>query len=247
MTAWIDVTVADDRSHHLRRGEPLYGERYDDVIEFREPGLAPVRLADRAWHIRLDGREAYARRFQRTFGFYEQLATVISVDGWHHIDTGGTDAYPDRFDWCGNFQSGRCAVRTTDHAYFHVRADGRPAYAPRWRYAGDYREGLAVVQRDDGRSTHIDLGGEVVHGRWFLDLDVPHKGYARARDADGWFHIDRRGRPAYTRRFAIVEPFYNGHARVEALDGTVVVIDENGLTLFTLRHGGSEGEDPGVF
>jgi hypothetical protein len=235
MTAWADVIVAADRSHHHRGGEPLYPERYDDVLDFRAPGLAPVRLKDRAWHIGLDGAAGYARRFQRTFGFYEGLATVVSPDGWHHIDAAGADAYPQRFDWCGNFQGRRCAVRATDHAYFHIDPHGDPAYGARWRYVGDYRDGLAVVQGANGRSTHIDLAGEIVHGRWFLDLDAPHKGYARARDEDGWCHVDCQGQPAYATRFAMVEPFYNGQARVETLDGALLVIDEGGRILVPLH------------
>jgi hypothetical protein len=234
MTAWADVIVAADRSHHHRGGEPLYPERYDDVLDFRAPGLAPVRLKEHAWHIGLDGAAAYARRFQRTFGFYEGLATVISLDGWHHIDSAGADAYPQRFDWCGNFQGGRCGVRATDHAYFHIDPHGDPTYGARWRYVGDYREGLAVIQGGDGRSTHIDIAGELVHGRWFLDLDAPHKGYARARDEDGWCHVNRHGQPAYATRFAMVEPFYNGQARVEALDGALLIIDEGGRFLVPL-------------
>jgi len=239
MSVWTDVVVADDRRYHLRRGEPLYGQRYDDVLDFRAPGLAPVRLADCAWHIALDGAAAYGRRFQRTFGFYEGLATVVSSDGWHHIDPGGIDAYPGRFDWCGNFQSERCAVRADDGAYLHIGPRGTPAYARRWRYVGDYREGLAVVQGADGRSTHIDLAGELVHGRWFLDLDSPHKGYARARDAHGWYHVDRQGRQAYERRFAMIEPFYNGQARVETQDCALLIIDETGHALTTLRPSGA--------
>ncbi len=235
MTTWADVIVADDRRHHLRRGEPLYAERFDDVLDFRAPGLAPVRLAERAWHISLDGAAAYARRFHRTFGFYEGLATVVSPEGWHHIDAACTDAYRERFDWCGNFQGGRCAVRAIDRSYFHIDPDGRPTYARRWPYAGDYREGLAVVQDANGRSTHIDVTGDLVHGRWFLDLDVPHKGYARARDEQGWCHVDRAGQPAYEARVAMVEPFYNGQARVETLDGALMVIAEDGRAILTLR------------
>ena len=111
----------------------------------------------------------------------------------------------------------------------------RQAYAERWRYAGDYRDGFAVVQRSDGLSTHIDRGGRTLHGRWFVDLDVFHKGYARARDDRGWFHVDEQGRPLYTRRFALVEPFYNGQARVETADGWLGVISEQGQPLLTLR------------
>jgi hypothetical protein len=235
MTAWDDVIVADDRRHHLRCGEPLYAARFDDVLDFRAPGLAPVRLADRAWHIALDGAAAYDRRFRRTFGFYEGLATVTSPDGWHHIDATGADACPHRFAWCGNFQGGRCAVRGIDRSYFHIDPAGRCTYTRRWQYVGDYREGLAVVQDASGQSTHIDVTGELAHGQWFLDLDVPHKGYARARDARGWCHVDRRGRAAYESRFAMVEPFYNGQARVETLDGALIVIAEDGTTVLTLR------------
>ena len=75
----------------------------------------------------------------------------------------------------------------------------------------------------------------VIHGRWFVDLDVFHKGLARARDADGWTHIDRCGEPAYARRFAQVEPFYNGQAGVERDDGGLEVIDSTGAVLVELR------------
>lgn len=76
-----------------------------------------------------------------------------------------------------------------------------------------------------------------MHDRWFRDLDVYHKGFARGRDAGGWMHIDRAGEPAYARRFAAVEPFYNGVARVELMDGTLEVIDESGGTVAVLRNG----------
>jgi hypothetical protein len=88
------------------------------------------------------------------------------------------------------------------------------------------------VQAADGRSTHVDLDGRMVNGRWFLDLDVFHKGFARARDDGGWTHVDTSGSPAYSRRFAAVEPFYNGQARVERFDGGLEVIDESGTAIW---------------
>ncbi len=126
-----------------------------------------------------------------------------------------------------------CADTAGD--YHHITAEGQPAYDERWRYAGDYRDGSAVVQRADGRSTHIDDQGRPLHGRWFLDLDVFHKGFARARDESGWMHVDRTGRPIYARRFAAVEPFYNGQARVERHDGGLEIIDEAAHSLVELR------------
>lgn len=227
--------MAADGTHHVLGGAALYLERFDEVLKFHEPGLAPVRRDDAAWHIRTDGSEAYGRRFMRTFGFYDGLAAVTGPDGWHHIRLDGTDISPARFEWCGNFQGGRCAVRERGGGYLHLRFDGTPAYTGRWRYAGDFRDGIGVVQEADGRSTHIDPHGEPIHGKWFLDLDVFHKGFARARDKEGWTHVDASGRPTYARRFAAIEPFYNGQARVERSDGALEVIDEAGRTMGLLR------------
>ncbi len=237
-----EAVVAGDGTHHLLDGHPLYDERFDEVLKFHGPGLAAVRRGGAAWHIRTDGRAAYARRFSRTFGFYEGLAAVDSGDGWHHIRPDGSDAYAARHLWCGNFQGARCTVRRADGRYLHITADGQPAYDQRWAYAGDFRDGVAVVAREDGRSTHIDRDGELLHGRWFVDLDVFHKGLARARDERGWMHVDARGRPHHARRFASVEPFYNGQARAEEHDGSVVIVDESGRTWATVRQG-SPGAD----
>lgn len=233
--AWAGAAVAADGTHHRLGDLPLYDERFDEVLKFHAPGLAPVRRGATAWHIHDDGAAAYARRFLRTFGFYEGLAAVESDEGWHHILADGSDAYAARHGWCGNFQDGRCTVRRPDGQYLHITADGRPVYDHRWRYAGDFRDGVAVVTREDGRSTHIDRDGHLVHGRWFVDLDVFHKGFARARDERGWMHVDGAGRARYARRFASVEPFYNGQARVEDFDGAVQVIDEAGCTRLTVR------------
>ena len=233
--SWRGTAVSPSGTHHVRDGVPLYKERFDEVLKFHEPGLAAVRRDGRAWHIRSDGKPAYERRFDRTFGFYEGLAAATAPGGWRHVRPDGTDLCDARYAWCGNFQEGRCAVCEKGGAYLHLTIDGVPAYDARWRYAGDFRDGIAVVQADDGRSTHVDRQGAEVHGAWFLDLDVFHKGCARARDADGWMHVDVSGRPLYRRRFAAVEPFYNGQARVERLDGGLEVIDETGASITELR------------
>lgn len=229
--------VAPDGTHHRRDGVALYSERYDVVLPFHPPGLAPVRRRNLAWHIDLAGQAAYLERFHQTFGFYEELAAVEGDDGWLHIRTDGSPAYAACHAWCGNFQGGLCSVRQRDGAYLHIDKQGAPAYSARWRYAGDFREGVAVVQGDDGRSSHIGTRGDLVHGQWFDDLDVFHKGVARARDGDGWFHVDRSGRPAYSQRYAMVEPFYNGQARVERGDGTRLIIVAEGSAILLVREG----------
>ena len=126
-------------------------------------------------------------------------------------------------------------MRGDDGLYFHIDTEGSPLYGERYSYAGDFRDGVAVVQRGDGMHTHIDASGVMVHERWFMDLDVFHKGFARACDPGGWHHVDMRGRPLYSGRFRQVEPFYNGRARVEEFSGALSVIDESGRTLLELR------------
>ena len=233
---WKDSRPARDGTHHLSGdGMPLYRARYEEVLKFRDPGLAPVRDTTGAYHITPDGLPAYDDRYLRTFGFYEGRAAVHSLDGWFHVLPDGRPLYPERHAWCGNFQEGRCAVRGTDGSYFHITAGGAPAYRESYRYGGDFRDGLAVVQRDDGLHSHIDPHGNLLHGRWFPDLDVFHKNHARAREGQGWHHVDLCGNPLYEARFRNVEPFYNGQARVEGLDGSLSLIGESGETLVELR------------
>jgi hypothetical protein len=232
---WAALAVSPCGTHHLWRNAPAYSERFDEVLKFHSPGLAPVRCTGLAWHIQPDGRPAYDWRFKRTFGFYEGLAAVAAEEGAFHITPFGEAAYSERYDWCGNFQEGHCPVRTSDGTYLHITQDGQPAYIERWRYVGDFRDGVAVIQSDDGLSTHINIHGVKLHDVWFEDLDVFHKGFARAKDSRGWMHINKNGRAIYERRFASVESFYNGQSRVETLCGGLEVIDEFGFTVAVLR------------
>ncbi len=232
---WQDLTIAPEQTHHLKNGHPAYKARFVQVLKFHPPGLAPVQDVSGAYHIRPTGRAAYEERYTRTFGFYEGRAAVQANDGWFHILANGQPLYSGRYAWCGNFQGGCCTVRHPGGLYFHLRPNGEVAYTQRYRYAGDYRDGVAVVQREDGLHTHINTEGLQVHGRWFLDLDVFHKGFARARDDNGWHHIDINGQSIYSNRFAAIESFYNGHARVENFDGSLLVINETGETVVKLR------------
>ena len=200
--------------------------------KFHAPGLAPVRDSSGAYHIRPNGDAAYRRRFIQTWGFYEGRAAVEGEDGWLHIVTDGSPLSEGRFDWCGNFQEGRCPVRFSEGFYGHIGTNGRPVYEQRHLYAGDFNDGIAVVRyAEDGLCGHIDGSGRAVHARRYIDLDVFHKGYARTRDEQGWFHVRQDGKPAYERRFATVEPFYNGQSLAESLQGDRVLVSESGETV----------------
>ncbi len=228
MADWRRTQVANDGTHHLLEGAPLYSARFASVMKFHEPGLAPVADASGAYHIDVNGRPAYCQRYRRTFGFYEGVAAVAGDHGWQHVRPNGEVLAAEKFAWCGNMQGGRVTVRAFDGSYFHLRPDGRAAYEARYRYAGDYRDGAACVRRSDGQVVHIDVDGQPLSDASFLDLDVFHKGFARARDAYGWFHCDRQGRSLYPLRFATVEPFYNGHAYCETHDGRRIILNERG-------------------
>ena len=232
---WRDYRVSDDATHHTVARRPAYPARFTEVLKFHEPGLAPVIDDAGAYHILPDGSPAYPERYTRTFGFYEGRAAAQAHDGWLHILPEGKQLYRNRYLWCGNFQGGRCTVRDDEGRYFHIDQEGMRAYDAMYRYTGDFRDGVAVVQREDGRHTHIDGQGSNVHGKWYIDLDIYHKGFARARDSIGWHHIDLAGDALYPHRFAQAEPFYNGQARVEGFDGSLLVIDESGETVLVLR------------
>ena len=129
---WREYKVSADASHHIHQGRPAYQSRFDEVLKFHEPGLAPVHDASGAYHITPDGLAAYAPRYIRTFGFYEGRAAVHAKDGWFHVLGDGSPLYGERYAWCGNFQEGRCPVRLPGGDYFHIT---RRWFSGIWRRA----------------------------------------------------------------------------------------------------------------
>lgn len=242
---WQRTRVSPDGTHHVVDECPVYKARFLTALSFHEPGLAAVRDARGAWHIDVRGAPAYPHVFVRAFGFYENLAAVRDARGWFHIAPDGAPAYSDIYEWCGNFQGGRAIVRSAGK-YMHIFPDGRPLYRRRFVYAGDFRERRAVVRMKNGLCAHIGEDGKFAHPRRYHDLDVYHKGFARARDDDGWMHINIGGEPAYDERFLCVEPFYNERALAKTRGGDIVVIDECGRTIDTVMRT-TASEDDGLF
>ena len=228
---WQLSSVATDRRFHEIKGKPLYHNRFDEVLSFHSPGLAPATLDGKWFHIRQDGTRAYSHSFDRAWGFYGGLASVIKGREAFHILENGLPAYDERFSWCGNFQEGLCSVMYFNGRYGHIKHDGSPAYKETYRYAGDFKDHSAVVQLDNGMHIHINMSGQPLNGHLFNDLLPFHKGLAPAEDEGGWFHIYPDGRPAYKGRFSFVEPFYNGQARVGSKRGGLLLIDEGGKVI----------------
>ena len=218
--------------HISNDGERTHNSEFDWVLPFHNPGLAPVGDSSGSYHICLDGNPAYSARFERTFGFYCDLAAVEKGGFFFHIHPNGSPAYTDRWNWCGNFQQQLCVVRNEIGEYYHIKTDGKLIHGGPHSYAGDFREGFAVVRGMDGLCRHINREGQYIHDYSFLDLDVFHKGFARARDNRGWYHINTEGMDISAgERYAEIEPFYNGQALVRTITGEYLVIDENGNTL----------------
>ncbi len=222
------ITISADNSHHIINDKPLYNKKFDNVMSFHAPGVAAVEDESGAYHIDLKGKELYKKRFNKTFGYYDDLAAVKDSLGYYHINLDGNPQYGERYAWVGNFQEEACIVRDKKGLYFHIKADGSKCYDKKYKYAGDYKYGIAIVYDFDGFARHIDKNGKLVHNEKYQELGVFHKGFATAKDNHGMFHIDRTGKPIYNERYKWVEPFYNGHAFTCKLDGEKLIIDEHG-------------------
>lgn len=252
---WKKSEVEASHAYHVVDDEPLYQQRFHEVLPFHPPGIAPVQDESGAYHITAHSKPPYQplyqERYHRTFGYYQEAAVVVAEKNtrneshplceqntkyhWFHIGIHGSPLYAQTYLWCGNYQSGYALVCDCNNRYFHIDKHGKKAYAQTWSYAGDFKEGYAVVQNDQGLHSHIKKDGQLLHETWYIDLDVFHKGLARAKDEQGWAHVTTLGFFAYHRRFANVEPFYNGFARVETFDGQLEIIDEQGDTVRVLR------------
>ena len=231
-----EISVSRCETYHLKGESPLYGRTFLKVLKYHEPGFAPVLGDDGAYHIDLDGTAVYGDRFKRTFGFYNNKAAVESSEGWFHIYADGTAVYPEKYAWIGNFQEEICTVQDFKGRYFHIDKKGIPLYPDRYAYAGDFKDGIAVICYEKEGHTHIDREGRFIHSKYFRQLDVFHKGFARAKDDRGWGHINREGDFIYKDRYVSIEPFYNGLAYAEDNGGRIFLINEEGEIVKLLRN-----------
>ena len=228
------IELSRDETHHIYKSKPLYENTFTSVMSFHPPGIAAVRDKTGAYHIDLDGKPIYQRRYLKTFGFYSGIAAVVDDSGWFHINTKSKPQYNETYEWIGNFQEDMCVVRDKEGKYFHIKTNGNSAYSERYNYVGDFKYGIAVVYNNDGQAKHIDKHGKEVYNKKFKELGVFHKGFAIAKDDYGAFHINKAGEPLYTQRYKWVEPFYNGFAFVCDFTDQKFIINEDGKTIQTV-------------
>ena len=81
---WKEIKVSNDNNFFLYKEQIVYNKIYDEVLKFHAPGLAPVKDITGAFHIDINGKELYAKRYNRTFGYYCNRAAVIQNKSWFH-------------------------------------------------------------------------------------------------------------------------------------------------------------------
>lgn len=221
-----NVRLSRCRTFHELNNLPLYDTKFLDVEKFHHPGLSPVLDKTGGYHIDLEGRAAYKKRFDKVFGFYCNRAAVIDKEKYYHIDSKGNRLYKNSYDWVGNYQENKCVVRKGDR-FFHIELEGNKIYLEEYDYVGDFKDDIAVVYQNQ-KSSHLNDKGHLIHNKWYKKLGIFHKGYANAEDDKGWFHINLDGKSVYKTRYKMVEPFYNGLAKVETFSGILGQIDSTG-------------------
>jgi ubiquinone/menaquinone biosynthesis C-methylase UbiE len=234
------IYLSIDETHHLYNKIPLYDKKFEKVMSFHRPGVAAVLDESGAYHIDLKGEPIYKKRFFKAFGYYGNFAAVVDDNGWYHIDIKGKALYRKKYNWVGNFQEDRCAVKDKDGNFFHIKKDGILVYNEKYKYVGDFKYGVAVVYNNEGLATHIDKDGINLHNKSFKELGVYHKGFAIAKDNSGAFHIKKTGEPLYNKRYKWVEPYYNGFSFVCDFFNRKYVINESGETVHCIVDENSE-------
>lgn len=231
---WQDIKVSSDQTHFLLKGKVIFNRKFEKVMKFHAPGLAPVKDKTGSYHIDISGNQLYSERYDQIFGYYCDKAAVMVSDKWFHLTEHGNRVYQDDYAWTGNYQEDLCTVRDFSNHFFHIDKNGKRAYAENYLYSGDYKDGFACVRQSNRLFRHIDINGSFIYHMEFIDLGVFHKGYATARDGNGWYHITKEGKEVYAQRFKTVEPFYNGFSLVTQFDDSKIIIDESGKLVLHL-------------
>ena len=231
---WQDIKVSLDQTSFILNDKVIFNRKFEKVMKFHAPGLAPVRDETGSYHVDVSGDQLYTERYEQTFGFYCNRAAVMHSGIWFHLNEQGKRVYPAGYAWTGNYQEDLCTVRDLSNHFFHIDKDGKRAYPANYLYCGDFKDGYACVRQSNRFFRHIDINGRFFYHTEFIDLGVFHKGYATARDRNGWHHITQKGIELYVQRFKTEEPFYNGFVFVTQFDDSKIIIDETGKLVLHL-------------
>ena len=142
----------------------------------------------------------------------------------------GKTLFKEDFTEVLEFQDPGIAAVKNQNGWFHIMMNGQPISFNFYERAfGFYYNRAAVIENNLAYHIGIDgLAAYDLHDKWFRLLDVYHKGYARAKDEKGWFHVDRNGDEIYQKRYSLIEPFYNGFAFCVTLNNKQIILNEFG-------------------
>lgn len=143
-------------------------------------------LPENSQHAAVQGKsvaprdlEADAKRFGRTFGFYEGQAAFVSSDGWHHICADGAGRYPGCHAWSRTFERERCTVQQGHEGCYRDRGVGR---ASSYSELPWYRRMTAVPPTGSG--------GRILNSwRFWIWMSCPTA--LPARDEEGYMNVGR--------------------------------------------------------
>jgi len=131
--AWVgnyqeDLCTVRDRQnvyfHINKSGQRIYDETYTYCGDFKE-GIACVRLSDQHYrHINSQGRFTHDGVFLDLGVFHKGYATAKDNRGWHHIDKGGNELYPQRYKEVEPFYNGFALVMRFDDQKLIIEETG---------------------------------------------------------------------------------------------------------------------------
>ena len=62
---WQKTKISACETHHILNQNPIYRERFHQVMKYHAPGLAPVKDLTGAFHIDIDGQPAFMKDLLR--------------------------------------------------------------------------------------------------------------------------------------------------------------------------------------
>lgn len=178
------------RTMYYSDSEPQFGRTFLEAFGFTE-GLGAVRDGRGAYHIDKTGKPVSSARYRRAYPYRGGLAAVEDELGMFHIDKKGNHCYSERFGWVSDFRDGLCAAMYRNGTYTYIDGSGN-AMSRTFRYASDFKDGTAVVLTEKG-FTHIDTGGNPVHGKFYAEAHGYDREYAPVSDGEGWYLVDKSG------------------------------------------------------
>lgn len=118
----------------------------------------------------------------------------------------------------------------------HHLKEGKPLYQDRYETVQSFHDpGIAPVKDENGWF-FIDLNGNRLYGKKFIEAFGFYDGLAAVRDETGYHHIDLNGDQAYERRFQWVGNFQEEVCTVKDEKGSYIHISKKGEPIYESKY-----------